>query len=501
MSSGMEAEGLILAAVALPVAAAFGAGWLAWQSGKLLVGAGLAVESYVADKKRQLEEEARQRKMSALAAHAQLVDMCTQIAAQIKSSAGKGGAIEEMSALLAELESITSRGVPSDVGMIESATATGFMKVESIIRRQKRIADIKLSETGSGLYHGLSVADLMDGLRVAISATEIRATQGSDVRAADPVALERAKLNEKLATVVSKVMLALEHVSDLTENYGLTTSASAWFHSCFNGADTLIESMCRPTTSNKEIKSGIRRLEESLEQYNVMIPGIEREAKKMHTLYQVYLDASKALGEEALGLREFKKSDEIEKKLEYLQTRARKAEECAEIYRKLGPEAYLCYAWDMELRDMGYEVHSRQKITEMAEQKPKRAVHGDTKLPFYEWSDADLTQLYSVTDDLALQLIVHEDGAISMQTIADGVGSATVEAQKSHCSQMKQIRERLKKNWFISYDLEETESPEEVTTVAAWRASDSNVWTEAARGLVEDKRKTDKTVEKARYMN
>ena len=155
----------------------------------------------------------------------------------------------------------------------------------------------------------------------------------------------------------------------------------------------------------------------------------------------------------------------------------------------------------MELRDMGYEVHSRQKITEMAEQKPKRAVHGDTKLPFYEWSDSDLTQLYSVTDDLALQLIVHEDGAISMQTIADGVGSATIEAQKSHCSQMKQIRERLKKNWFISYDLEETESPEEVTTVAAWRASDSNVWTEAARGLVVDKRKTDKTVEKARYMN
>jgi hypothetical protein len=47
----MEAEGLILAAVALPVAAAFGAGWLAWQSGKLLVGAGLAVEAHIADKK------------------------------------------------------------------------------------------------------------------------------------------------------------------------------------------------------------------------------------------------------------------------------------------------------------------------------------------------------------------------------------------------------------------------------------------------------------------
>jgi hypothetical protein len=341
----------------------------------------------------------------------------------------------------------------------------------------------------------------MDGLRVAIAATEIRRTEGADVKAADPVALERAKLNEKLSAVVGRVMLALEHVGELTEAYGLTTSASAWFHSCFNGADALIESLCRPTTANKEIKNGIRRLEEALEQYDVMIPGIEREAKKMHALYEVYLDASKALGEETLGFRDFKKSAEIEEKLKYLQTRANKAEECAEIYKKLGPEAYLCYAWDMELREMGYEVHSRQKITEMAEQKPKRAVHGDTKLPFYEWSDADLTQLYSVTDDLALQLIVHEDGAISMQTIAEEGGSATVEAQKSHCAQMKEIRERLKKNWFISYDLEETESAEEVTTVAAWRASESNVWTEGRHDSSIGKREKEKTAEKARYLN
>ena len=44
MSSEIEGAGLIVAAVALPVAAAFGAGWLAWQAGKLLIDANAAVD-------------------------------------------------------------------------------------------------------------------------------------------------------------------------------------------------------------------------------------------------------------------------------------------------------------------------------------------------------------------------------------------------------------------------------------------------------------------------
>ena len=36
MSSGVDSGGIVAAAVMLPVGVAFGAGWLAWQGGKLL---------------------------------------------------------------------------------------------------------------------------------------------------------------------------------------------------------------------------------------------------------------------------------------------------------------------------------------------------------------------------------------------------------------------------------------------------------------------------------
>ena len=60
MSSEIEGAGLIVAAVALPVAAAFGAGWLAWQAGKLLIDANAAVDRGIQEKQRQLREAEEQ---------------------------------------------------------------------------------------------------------------------------------------------------------------------------------------------------------------------------------------------------------------------------------------------------------------------------------------------------------------------------------------------------------------------------------------------------------
>lgn len=84
MSSEVDGIGIIAAPVILPAAVAFGAGWLAWQGGKLLIEANRSVDRQIAEKKRQLEEAARHRKMAALAAHGQLVDMCSQILSQLE---------------------------------------------------------------------------------------------------------------------------------------------------------------------------------------------------------------------------------------------------------------------------------------------------------------------------------------------------------------------------------------------------------------------------------
>lgn len=498
MSSEAEALGVIAAPVLLPAAAAYGAAWLAWQGGKLLVEAGRAVNRQVEAKKRELEEAERHRKMSALAAHNQLVDMCSQMLAQLESGSATSGVagFAEIEQLKHDLKAICQESVPDDAFQIESLTSLGYLKLDQVVRQQSQLAAMQLSESESGLYRGLSVADLMDDLRIAIGAMEIKATEGADVQAADPAVLERAKLNETFVTVTNRIMTALEDADELTKTYGLTEAASTWFHACFNGVDAEIEMLCRPTTSNKELKKGIQRLESRMEQYDTMAPSIEKEAKKRQLYYEAYVDASKALCEPIESIRSFKSSDEIEEKLKYLQTRAEKAEECAQIYQKLGSSAYLCYAWDQELQAMGYEVHTRKQITELANQKPMHATLGESKLPFYQWDDEDLTQLYSITEDCDLQVIVHDDGTVSMQTIVEEETEETIEVQRKHCSQMKELHERLKKNWFIFYDYKQTRSPEEITTVAGWRASENNAWKQ--HELITDQRAKGKTVEKAK---
>lgn len=52
MSSEVDSGGIVAAAVMLPVGIAFGAGWLAWQGGKLLFEANRAVDRQIAEKKK-----------------------------------------------------------------------------------------------------------------------------------------------------------------------------------------------------------------------------------------------------------------------------------------------------------------------------------------------------------------------------------------------------------------------------------------------------------------
>ena len=474
MSSEIEGTGLIVAAVALPAVAAFGAGWLAWQGGKLLLEANAAVDRNIAEKKRQLAEAEKQRKATAIAAHEQMAAMCRNVLTELD---GLGGTESEI--LRAELRQIGTEHLPDDAAQIESINAAGLTQLERIVNRQKRLRDIKIF--GSGVYDGLAMADLMDDLRLAILTAEIMETTGTDVKAADPLVLERAGLNRRLSEVSARVMTALEFVVDMAQNYGMSEANNAWFQSCFNDADRKIAALCSPAVSNRELKKGIRALEDIMEQYDMLYPNLAKEKQKMSALYRVYTDAARALGEPVRQLRHFKSAAALEEELKYLQKRSERAKKCAGIYQKLGPAAYLCYAWDEELRAQGYSVHTRRRISEMAGRKPERARLGEAAMPFYQWSEGALTQLYSIAPECSLQLVVHPDGTITMQTIAEqGDSERAVAAQKAHCASIKAIHQKLRENWFICYDYQQTLPAESIYSLEAWRGCEEHTWTRSA---------------------
>lgn len=481
MSSEVDAGGLVAGAVALPVAVAFGTGWLAWQGGKLLVEAGQAVNREVEEKKRVIAERALQRKKLAYATRERLVDMCNGIINELDAvmpfvDVSDYEAIEQ---LKRELIAIINVDVPEDVDRLEGTNLLGFSKVEAIVNKQKLIKDVSLRCSNETGYKKYAVADLMADFKIALRAATINETVGSNVNAADPIVLERAKLNARFMTVVSKIMLSLEHVEELTKEYGLSEASSKWLHSCFNGIDSSISFLSQPTTSNEDLKKGIKRLEGMMEQYEMMIPSIDKACVEIHALYKVYVEASNALGEKIEKKKNFKNSKDLEVRLQELKERSKRAEQCAEVYKKLGQNAYICYAWDQELSSLGYVVHSRKEIMQKANVKPQHAQIGDAKMPYYKWSESEMTQLYSVTEKCDLQVIVHEDGTVSMKTIANGSKENAAEAtQNSHCSKLKRLHENLRKNWFLIYDYEERKTAEKVISFGEWFSAKDNEWRE-----------------------
>lgn len=474
ISSEIEGGGLIVAAVAFPVAAAFGAGWLAWQAGRLLVGANEAVDRGIREKQRQYQEMENQRRLTAQAGRRHLESLCSGILAELDANAGSPA---ETEALRQELRQICDRSLPEDAAGLESCNLADLARLERIMSHRDRLQEVKIF--GAGLYDGLSAAELMEDLRLAAAAAKIIETRGQNVKAADPAVLERARLNQRLSEVSAQVAIALEFVVDLAENYGMSQSNNAWLQSCFNGVDERIRSLCSPAISNSELKKGIRLLEEIMSRYDMLYPGLEREKQRLAALYPVYVDAARALGEPIRRLKYFKSVSALEAAMQTLQIRAQQAAKCAEIYQRLGPAAYMCYAWDEELRAMGYTVHTRRQITEMIRHRPERVSLGEAEMPFYQWDEGAMTQIYSVTPECNLQLIVHPDGSTTMQTIAaQGVErlEEVIEAQKSHCSRIKAIHQRLKENWFIFYDYQESAPAESLFSIDAWLSAQDNIW-------------------------
>lgn len=467
------------AAAVAAVMTVAGVGFVAWQGGKLAVEVGAAMHQYSTDKKFMLEEQEKKRKEDALKNHQKLVATASGLLAEIeRQSLGKDEIVsQEMESLKQELKEIISKKLPGDTEMIEGVNLAGFSRIQSILGKQKKLGELQLRLDANNRGNQESVHDIMKELRVSMMSASIRDTRNKSAIEANPDQVERNKLNERLARVSDQIVDALEHVAFLSENFGMEESSERWFHSCFDGIDDDILELSGDSISLDELKEGIIRLEDKIGQYNIMIPTINSSCERMKALYDVYAETAKLFGMKVIKISKFKSQDEIEEQLKVIESRMGRAQECADIYRSLGKNGYICYAWDQELSALGYKVHSRKEIMKLANVRPEKAKVGEEEIPFYKWSDNELTQLYSISDECHMQLIVHKDGTVSMQTLGEKDLDAAAEATKKlHCDKMKQLYENLRKNWFLIFDYEEIKGAQEVIAANEWFQSSECGW-------------------------
>lgn len=497
MSNDLLGEAIIAPVIAMPFAAVFGAGWLAWKAGELFVEANKEIDNQIREKKEQLIRIETYRKEKAIAAHSQLVEACVQVLSKLESM----NSSEEVEKLKNKLKDICNESIPNDVAQIESLTTKGYLILDEILNKESQISYFQLHSSVSGTCNGLSVADFMDDLKTDLESMDIEITGGKDYRVTNPVVLQRKKLNERFTKVVNQIIVALESIDKLSSPFGLTKSAETCYQSCFSGVEERIKELCMPTISNDDLEEGISKLEDIITQYKLMALTIEDSINKMKKLYVVYKEIALAFGEKVMEFQEFTSPEEINAKLEYFDERSGQAKKCSELYEKLGSKRYICFAWDQELKAMGYGVHTRKSVVQIADDEPQNDEFNEEKLPFYKWNENELTQLYSLTDDCMLQVVVHDDGSVSMQTIATENTDEIVNIQKTHCSKMEELFKRLQKNWFISYDLSKIESPEKVITINEWKYNSDYGWSNKSQNVIIDERSKTKKNTKTKHIN
>lgn len=496
MSSEIEGAAAVVAVgvVAAPAVAVValagvvvGAGWAAWKAGQGLLEINRVADRKIAEKKRELQAKANQRKNVAVAAQRQLADVAGQMLAEIEEGVKNGilPANAETEQLKQELMQICQATVSGDVAQIEGMTAKHHAVLDRVARRQQQLLQLAKTVPVDNLEKCKATIQLLEGLRVGIMAMGIHACAGENVQAADPAVLERAKLHKRFIAVTDKVVAALGFIHTLDSQCGLTPASRTWFTSCFNGVDDLVAMLCDPSATNEQLKRGISRLEDALDGYVTTVDGIEAETKEKWSLYTIYAPVAEMLGEQVRDIHDFKDAAEIEETLHYLRAREEKAEKCSKIYAKLGHKAYLCYALDQSLQKMGYTTHSAKTVEDMlGDTPPARGKTADGKaLPFYQWNDAELAQLYSVAGESSLHVTVDDDGTAYIRVIADKDDEKTTHRQEKLCFKLSQeLRDMLFNDWFISYVMEEKQSAQVVVTVEDWASDERGGRVEGRKG-------------------
>jgi hypothetical protein len=278
----------------------------------------------------------------------------------------------------------------------------------------------------------------------------------SNVTALTADQIQEDKLRMRYDKAISHIRSALYTEQERRKRYPIAKEDRLHLHTLLHGYDQRIRRLSMYEYLSQEFADGLRSLEKMLEQYNLYAQVMAEREAEYCALYEVYVEVAHGLGMPIREKMTFADVSELRQELDRAGKMVERAEKCAQYYKKLGREGYLAMALDTEMRALGYGVYSRAEAVRKLSRDVVQAKAGDIAIPMYETGKDEpqgQMQLYHIDDTCSLQLVIHDDGTTTLQTVMEGTNpSGTVQAQHMHCRQMEQVRIRLLQNWFISFD-------------------------------------------------
>lgn len=279
---------------------------------------------------------------------------------------------------------------------------------------------------------------------------------------------EREKLNKEFRQTVNDIRNILMIEQKRSQMIPISKESISVLKSLFDGIDIIIQEIQNRKMSNIDFDEGIQFLKKRLDEYIYMMEILNLEEAEFMEYYENYRNIMSELGQEYYESIEFSDIDELKEHLKYAKEKIELAKQRAQILKILGKEAYICYAYDEELKALGYEVMSDDERIKVIKKELGVHVSNGYEIPAYNAPDSkSAMQIYDLDENCELEVIIHPDGSTTMSTYMKGdEPDDTIISQKKHCRKSKLLAKRLRENWFILSDAREVESASQVKRVS-----------------------------------
>lgn len=460
--------GPIAIGAALAVLAPIAGGYAIVSAGKAIYD-GLAREHQKA-LERLAQEQARERMRleKAVEKRRQITLECKKKIDELKTSGYLSDPATELLArqIMSEIQSIADYDEKNDVNNIELRNGLDLQRIKELTDNLKKEI-VLISENKSENFSMLSFIEKIEAMFSGLNIDDYYFVKNIQVENSEKVEIK--KLLEKLDSLRAKFYEIIAREVERVENCPINSYDANRVADIFKCINDELSSIDYTKIEKWLLEAKIASIERYIDSYRIHKYELDKEQEKFLELYLRYKESCEKVGDAYKEAVEFDSLQELEKEIDSRNDMLSRLKERSALLEELRKESgsedvarelYICYAIETELNRMNYEIADKASAETIVGEKLKNYRLKDKLLQYYEHGSNSMMQLFKVSDDVGLQLIVHSDGTSTMETVSlkESDNETVVKIQKEHCERTKKLEEVLKQNWGVEIELEEKTS-------------------------------------------